>query len=413
MSTKLDAMLSEVSSLVASATAVSAKKKPQHAVEKDSKGKFRIRSMKDGKLWPQTYDTKEKANKGLAAYHLRKKGVPPKKTKASALPTAQEIFDRYLSDNATDKKGKRYVFEEVDGERQPEHFKLLETVAGAYGLSLEEDEELAAELDAIVQKAGDLWLASVTSGDVSGSAKKPVNALASDACPECGADYEGETCDHCGCGTSASVVSAKLPKLHDDEQHALVQLVGDPADWRGYVRDTKWVLNNADQAFFDKYTRNGYKFFILIDKTAERRSPRSRIAFLVHPDGRVSAFDTNDRAITDGSVDEFIDMVRSKNATMASAKKVKAAEPSMSYDPRDKMYLRKLKKIVDRGYMEAEEVGGAVFEALHKAKVSNRMAGAIAQKVQEALFDAEEDVIDVSAKAKLAAKAKLEAARRK
>jgi hypothetical protein len=84
MSTKLDAMLSEVSSLVASATAVSAKKKPQHAVEKDSKGKFRIRSMKDGKLWPQTYDTKEKANKGLAAYHLRKKGVPPKKTKAAA-----------------------------------------------------------------------------------------------------------------------------------------------------------------------------------------------------------------------------------------------------------------------------------------------------------------------------------------
>lgn len=236
---------------------------------------------------------------------------------------------------------------------------------------------------------------------------------ASAECPECGADYEGETCDHCGCGTSASVVSAKLPKLHDDEQHALVQLVGDPADWRGYVRDTKWVLNNADQAFFDKYTRNGYKFFILIDKTAERRSPRSRIAFLVHPDGRVSAFDTSDRAITDGSVDEFIDMVRSKNATMASAKMVKAAEPSMSYDPRDKMYLRKLKKIVDRGYMEAEEVGGAVFEALHKAKVSNRMAGAIAQKVQEALFDAEEDVIDVSAKAKLAAKAKLEAARRK
>jgi hypothetical protein len=196
-----------------SASTVSAKKKPQHAVEKDSKGKFRIRSMKDGKLWPQTYDTKEKANKGLAAYHLRKKGVPPKKTKAAA------------------------------------------------------------------------------------------------ECPECGAeakiDMRGMHCPECGYND------------HDAE------------------------------------------------------------------------------------------------AMSASAKKVKAAEPSMSYDPRDKMYLRKLKKIVDRGYMEAEEVGGAVFEALHKAKVSNRMAGAIAQKVQEALFDAEEDVIDVSAKAKLAAKAKLEATRRK
>lgn len=350
MSTKLDAMLSEVSSLVASATAVSAKKKPQHAVEKDSKGKFRIRSMKDGKLWPQTYDTKEKANKGLAAYHLRKKGVPPKKTKAAA------ECPECGAEAKIDMRGMHCPECGYDDHDAELHNRIQDG-----------DEE-------VVQEMLD-------------------EAMSASA--------------------SASVVSAKLPKLHDDEQHALVQLVGDPADWRGYVRDTKWVLNNADQAFFDKYTRNGYKFFILIDKTAERRSPRSRIAFLVHPDGRVSAFDTNDRAITDGSVDEFIDMVRSKNATMASAKMVKAAEPSMSYDPRDKMYLRKLKKIVDRGYMEAEEVGGAVFEALHKAKVSNRMAGAIAQKVQEALFDAEEDVIDVSAKAKLAAKAKLEAARRK
>lgn len=77
----LSAALNEVQAALAS---ISAAKKPKHAVEKDSKGKWRIRSMKDGKLWPQTYDTKEMANKGLAAYHLRQKGVPPKKTKAAA-----------------------------------------------------------------------------------------------------------------------------------------------------------------------------------------------------------------------------------------------------------------------------------------------------------------------------------------
>lgn len=258
MSTKLDAMLSEVSSLIAAATTVSAKKKPQHAVEKDAKGKWRIRSMKDGKLWPQTYDSKAMANKGLAAYHLRKKGVPPKKTKASA------ECPECGAEAKIDMRGKHC----------PEcgyndHAELHNRIQDG-------DEEGVQEM-----------LDEATS--------------ASAECPECGADYDGETCDHCGCGTSAS------------------------------------------------------------SKTTVKAAP----------------------------------------------------EPTMSYDPRDKMYLRKLKKIVDRGYMEAEEVGGAVFEALHKAKVSNRMAGAIAQKVQEALFDAEEDVVDVSAKAKLAAKAKLNATRRK
>ena len=209
-----------------SAAAVSAKKKPQHAVEKDSKGKWRIRSMKDGKLWPQTYDSKQMANKGLAAYHLRKKGVPPKKTKAAA--DCPECGTEAKID--------------MRGKHCPE-----------CGYS---------------------------------DAKEMVEAAAD--CPECGEGHDGsEKCSSCGC-------------------------------------DTK-----------------------------------------------------------------------------ASAKTVKAADEKMGYDPRDKMMLRKLKRMVDRGYLSPEEVAGAVMEALHAAKVSTRMAGAIAQKVKESLVDAEEDVVDVSAKAKL------------
>ncbi len=197
MSLKLNAMLSEVESLIAAAT-VSAKKKPAHAVEKDSKGNWRIRSMKDGKLWPQTYGTQDKANKGLAAYHLLKKASPkkaaPKKAKASA------------------------------------------------------------------------------------------------ECPECGSEaslsMSGLSCPECG-----------------------------------------WS-------------------------------------------------DTEDE------------------------KTVKAAEEGVAYESKDKLHLRKLKRMVDRGYLSPEEVAGALMEALRLAKVSTRMAGAIAQKLKDALSDSEEDVVDVSARAR-------------
>lgn len=71
------------------------------------------------------------------------------------LPTPQAIFDRYLADNATDKKGKKYVFE--DGE--PDHFKLLECVLADFGFGgrFEEDEDFAAEIDEIVTRAEDLY----------------------------------------------------------------------------------------------------------------------------------------------------------------------------------------------------------------------------------------------------------------
>jgi hypothetical protein len=197
MSLKLNAMLSEVESLIAAAT-VSAKKKPAHAVEKDSKGNWRIRSMKDGKLWPQTYGTQDKANKGLAAYHLLKKAGPPNKAKAA-----------------------------------------------------------------------------------------PKKAKASAECPECGNGYDGNKCESCGCETKAS-----------------------------------------------------------------------------------------------------------------TEKTVKAAEEVIKYESKDKLHLRKLRRLVDRGYLSPDEVAGALMEALRLARVSTRMAGAIAQKVTDALSNAEEDVVDVSARAR-------------
>jgi hypothetical protein len=89
-----------------------------------------------------------------------------------------------------------------------------------------------------------------------------------------------------------------------------------------------------------------------------------------------------------------------KSAKATASAKASAVEADVVYSPKNKMYLRKLQRLVDRGYLLPEEVGGAVFEALHMAKVSNRMAGAIASKVQEALMSAEPDVVDVSARAR-------------
>jgi len=229
MSLKLNAMLSEVESLIAAAT-LSAKKKPAHAVEKDSKGNWRIRSMKDGKLWPQTYGTQDKANKGLAAYHLLKKASPkkaaPKKAKASAeCPECGSEASLSMS-----------------GLSCPE-----------CGWSDTEDEMVEASAE----------------------------------CPECGEGYDGDKCESCGCEMKAS-----------------------------------------------------------------------------------------------------------------TKKPVKAAEEGVAYESKDKLHLRKLKRMVDRGYLSPEEVAGALMEALRLAKVSTRMAGAIAQKLKDALSDSEEDVVDVSARAR-------------
>ena len=71
------------------------------------------------------------------------------------LPSAKEVYDRYLSASATDKKGKKYVFE--DGE--PEHFKLLECVLSdaASGDRFNEDADFAAEVDDLVCAAEALY----------------------------------------------------------------------------------------------------------------------------------------------------------------------------------------------------------------------------------------------------------------
>lgn len=232
MSLKLNAMLSEVESLIAAAT-ISAKKKPAHAVEKDSKGNWRIRSLKDGKLWPQTYGTQEKANKGLAAYHLLKKAAPSKGAKAAP------------------KKAKASAECPECGSEASLSMSGLSCPECGWNDSGEDIVEASAE------------------------------------CPECGDGYDGNKCESCGCETKAS-----------------------------------------------------------------------------------------------------------------TEKPVKAAEEAIKYESKDKLHLRKMKRLVDRGYLSPDEIAGALMEALRLARVSTRMAGAIAQKVKDALSNAEEDVVDVSARAR-------------
>ena len=70
----------EVASLVAAAAfVIEAKGKcPETGCVVQRKGSWRVISNRTGKLWPQTYDTKKDADDALAAYHLRRKGVPPR-----------------------------------------------------------------------------------------------------------------------------------------------------------------------------------------------------------------------------------------------------------------------------------------------------------------------------------------------
>lgn len=70
----------EVTSLVsAAAYVIEAKGKcPENGCIVKREDKWRVVSNRTGKLWPQTYDTKQSAEDALAAYHLRRKGVPPR-----------------------------------------------------------------------------------------------------------------------------------------------------------------------------------------------------------------------------------------------------------------------------------------------------------------------------------------------
>lgn len=236
-----------------SASAVSAAKKPQHAVEKDNKGKWRIRSMKDGKLWPQTYDSKQMANKGLAAYHLRKKGVPPKKTKASTVTADVAFTDRPTP------------------------------------LSSVEAQELRDTIRLMQVGLGDDDVKDVPAGPFK----------------------MGQVVMHGG---------------------------------------SKWRIFDAD----DKNAK-----LVSLDFKTKVEVPNKWVKPMKQP---VKALFT-------------------------------------AYDPKGKLHLRKLKRVVDRGHIEVHELSGAVMEALRLAKVSPRMAGAIADKLVEALFDQEEiEAVQASAR---------------
>jgi hypothetical protein len=72
--------LSEVQALVEAAVNVLQAKSgkcPEDGCAVKRGGKWRVMSNKTGKLWPQEYDTKEDAQGAIAAYHMRKKGIPP------------------------------------------------------------------------------------------------------------------------------------------------------------------------------------------------------------------------------------------------------------------------------------------------------------------------------------------------
>ena len=60
------------------AAKVLAGKCPESGCAKKVGNKWRVISNKTGKLWPGEYDTEETAKDALAAYHMRKAGVPPK-----------------------------------------------------------------------------------------------------------------------------------------------------------------------------------------------------------------------------------------------------------------------------------------------------------------------------------------------
>lgn len=426
MSKKLDAMLSEVEGLLSAAAAVSAKKKPQHAIEKDAKGKWRIRSMKDGKLWPQTYDSKAMANKGLAAYHLRKKGVPPKKTKASAecpecgseahidmsgksCPSCGWSDDAELHRRIQDgdEEGAADMLDEAMSASvdNMDMIRQLRDEAAAHGdmaqvelcdLALEGDEDAIAECMMAIESA---------------------KAMASAECPECGEEMHESECPSCGCNSSASTVKgsapdraqksefkSKNPQLFRDDEHVFYRVV-DSTDIAPLLKGTKWPKHLISKYLISKYLEQGYKFYLLINRAFESQDPMSRVMIMQRPGslqkpGSWHAMAGDNREVKDFPGSEKFMRMAKDDAMGEKPVGASAVKADVAYSPKNKAYLRKLQRLVDRGYLLPEEVGGAVFEALHMAKVSNRMAGAIASKVQEALMSAEPDVVDVSARAR-------------
>ncbi len=114
----------------------------------------------DKKLSPDQY--KKEHGKCPPGFKTNDKGKCEKEeavkgsTDSGTVPSPKEIFDRYLADNAKDRKGHKYVFAgEHDGEA-PDHFRLAECVFGDFSLD-DQDEEVSAQVHEACESAEALW----------------------------------------------------------------------------------------------------------------------------------------------------------------------------------------------------------------------------------------------------------------
>lgn len=72
------ALKAGLAAISAARNVIEAGKCPESGCVKEVGGKWRVISNRTGKLWPAEYETKEDAQGAIAAYHMRKKGIPPK-----------------------------------------------------------------------------------------------------------------------------------------------------------------------------------------------------------------------------------------------------------------------------------------------------------------------------------------------
>lgn len=88
--------------------------------------------------------------------------LPASATSASSAPSPEEIYKKYLAPDATDKKGKKYVF---GSDPEPDHFKLAESVLGDLGHSADADDELETAVHEACEEAEAMWLMAEQSDD--------------------------------------------------------------------------------------------------------------------------------------------------------------------------------------------------------------------------------------------------------
>jgi hypothetical protein len=309
---KLEAKLAEIQKLMDKKVSAAAKK-PQHAVEKVG-SKWRIRSMKDGKLWPQTYDTKQMANKGLAAYHINKK------TKAAAEVTDEQISD--LMDEAT-----------MAGD-EAQVVMCQEALNG--------NDVARAECAKAIDNA-----------KASASAEK---------CEDCGEETYNGKCPSCGCESTAVAAAAK------------------------------------------KLTK--------ADVLAKLKAGESLSTEMLPALGMTMEHFLRFAQLNDAQADKVLAAIIAK--LEAGAKASASAVSATGYDPHNKQHLRKIQRVVNYGHLTPEELAGGVVEALRLAKVSSRMAQAIANAVKQAVTDGEMvDSVSASTRPMTQAEKEAEAALRK